>query len=183
MLKVTVREWDYDEPGAADWIFALCCTVLLVSEIKMLVATAQIQTAHSYYFATPGVLVYHRAAMALDGLVLLSMFLWLVTRWKSAVSVVPVIASGVGASVCWIELVRALDVQRNALFQLQDLPRSPMNNMGLLGAQIFMTYLVFRVPLGGLRGTPAVLIRVAMAVCLWIIQSVAWDMVVGPGAS
>lgn len=68
----------------------------------------------------------------------------------------------------------ALNV-RDPRFLLEGLPFQPLNNLGVIGATVFASYLVFKMPPGRLRPLVATAIKASFVVGTYILQLVAYE--------
>lgn len=165
---------DYHGPGWQDWLVSAGGTFLIAAEFRTQGARDTLQSAASYYFEQGGVQLMHSAALAIDGSLLVLAVVWITTRHKAAAQRAMVVIAAAGFALCWWEIIFALQSQADAVYVLTDLPFRPVNNLGVIGAQIFGSYLILKTPSGRLKPVPAVAVKVGLAVCLWLFQSVVW---------
>jgi hypothetical protein len=168
----------YRGPGAADWLVTLACSALIATEIQTQGASQRAQSGASYYFESPWVPQLHVGALVIDGLMIALAMVWLLTPTRKFARVAMVCVAFVGLSLCWGEIMYALHVQEGAVYRLDGLPFQPVNNGGVIGAQVFGTYLLLRAPAGRLEGWRAWAVKSALAVAFWVFQFMVWQMVV-----
>ncbi len=102
--------------------------------------------------------------------------LWIVTPLKAFCRHALVVVALVGFALCWFEAMRASQLVFE-VYTLPSLPFNPVNNFGLLGSQVFGTYLIFSLKASGMGKVAGFLVRAALAVCLWFVQMAVWSMV------
>ena len=120
----------------------------------------------------------HSAALLIDVSLLALELVWITTRFKRFAGRTMVAVAAVGFLLCWWEIVFALRAEAGAVYVLTDLPFRPVNNLGMFGAQVFGSYLILKTPSGGLKPMAGVAVKVGLAVCLWVFQSVVWQVAV-----
>lgn len=168
----------YRGPGLADWLVALACSALIAAEIQTQGASQRAQSAASYYFESAWVPQIHVAALVVDGLMLLLAMVWLLTPTRKFARSAMTVVALAGLALCWGEILYALRVQEGAVYRLDGLPFQPANNAGVIGAQVFGTYLLLRAPAGRLEGWRAWAVKLALAAAFWVFQFMVWQMVV-----
>ena len=173
-----VDQSGYDGPGWQDWLASVSASLLIAAEIRTQGARDALQSSASYYFQTDGVQLMHSAALVIDGSLLALAVVWVATRYKTFAERTMVAAAVAGFVLCWWEIVFAYRAQAGAVYVLIDLPFRPVNNLGMIGAQIFGSYLILKTPSGRMKPVPAVVVKVGLAVCLWVFQSVVWQIAV-----
>ena len=178
-MSVAGKRASYRGPGAADWIVAFASTILIALEIQTQEALGLLQSGTSYYFDSPWVPQIHRLAIGLDGLVFFFAALWLASPWKRLAERAMTVVAVLGLLLCWVEIVYATKLATGAVFILPQLPFRPVNNVGMVGAQVFGTYLLFKAPVVRLAGWRALLVKLVLAVAFWFFQSILWQ-IVGP---
>ena len=169
---------EYCGPGWQDWLASVGATLLIAAEIRTQAARDTLQSSASYYFQTEGVQLMHSAALLIDGSLLALAVVWVATRYKTFAERTMVAAAAAGFVLCWWEIVFAFRAQAGAVYVLTDLPFRPVNNLGIVGAQVFGSYLILKTPSGRLKPAAAVAVKVGLAVCLWVFQSVVWQVAV-----
>jgi hypothetical protein len=176
----------YRGPGGPDWLVAVACSTLVAAELQTQNARRQVQSGASYYFDSPWVPQIHTLALVIDVAIVAFAGVWMVFQLKRFSQTAMLFVAALGLALCWLELVYALQLQSGTVFVLNGLPYQPVNNVGLIGAQVFGTYLVFKTPSGKVHGWRAWTVKLVLAVALWFFQSVVWQMVVpiwGPRAA
>lgn len=173
-----LRNYKYDGPGWQDWLLSFASSVLIAAEIKTQAGRETLQSTASYYFAEPNVPLFHQAALIIDIAILAFVALWIVSPWKKASQTVLITLAGAGIGVCWSEAINAAQLQTDSVYVLSGLPFFPLNNIGIVGAQLFGTYLLFKIPTRGLKKIAEILIKVALAFCFWFAQTFAWQLVI-----
>ncbi|HXH60727.1 MAG TPA: hypothetical protein VNI20_05155 [Fimbriimonadaceae bacterium] len=166
----------YDGPGLADWLVASACTLLFAANIQTNRMRQMVQSALSYYFDTPWVPQMHLVGNVIDGAIFAFAAVWLMTRFTKFAEVAMIVLAAVGMVLCWVELVYAVHVSTHSIYVLSDLPFQPINNVGVVGAQVFGSYLILKSASGSLKGWRAWLVKGALAVGLWLFQSVVWHV-------
>lgn len=172
------EQWTYVGPGWREWLFSFAVTALTGNSIMASVNMTELLSAERFYAREPGIGFLHTAAYAVNILILALIALWVfLSRRQVSFGWVIMALAAAGAGLCWIEVGLALKTQPNPIYVLRELPFRPINNLGLGGAQVFLTYLVFKIPEGGLRMWPALVIKAALALCVWLLQLAVWEMV------
>ncbi len=163
-------------PTWVEIIFSLGCSLLIASDVFVGRASILPQSAEMYYGSYPQARAFHSAGVGLDILFLVSTLAWILfPATEKVVRIVLVSVAALGLVLCWSELNWALRLNTGGVFELRDLPIRPLSNAGLLGAEFFGTYLVFRIPSGKLEGWQSVLVRLGLSVCLVTFQTMMWD--------
>ncbi len=173
MSQREVQRW----PGFAEWLLALAAMALIAAEVQTRQDIVRVQSSTAYYFDTPWVPQLHLAATVLDVLVFLLVGLWIVTPWRGRVRAVLGAVCVVAIVLGWGELVYAVRAQDGAVYRLLDLPFRPINNLGVIGAQVFGTYLILRSPTRRLKGWRWFLVAAMLSIGLWVFQNVLWRIV------
>lgn len=166
----------YKGPGAREWVFSLACSGLLATDAFIGRSAVIPHSSEGYYVALPFAGTCHASAVVVDIVVLLLILVWIVLPALAPfVRKGLVVASIAGLAVFWIELVFALQHGSGPVYILRELPFRPMANFGLLGAQVFATYLTFRIPSGRVPAFQAFLVKLALAGCTFSFQALLWD--------
>ena len=152
----------YDGPGLADWLVASACTLLFAANIQTNRMRQMVQSALSYYFDTPWVPQMHLVGNVIDGAIFAFAAVWLMTRFTKFAEVAMIVLAAVGMVLCWVELVYAVHVSTHSIYVLSVLP--------------FGSYLILKSASGSLKGWRAWLVKGALAVGLWLFQSVVWHV-------
>lgn len=168
----------YRGPGAVDWIAGLACSGLVASEIQLGKTREMVQSATAYYFDSPWIPQLHTLALTVDVSMLALVMLWLVSPLKRACQVAMSTVALIGLVLAWGEVLYAVRLQEGAVFVLQNLPFQPVNNFGVAGAQVFASYLIFKLPSGRLTGWRSVLVKLGLCFAFWMFQFMVWQMVV-----
>jgi hypothetical protein len=150
---------------------------LIAGEFKTQGERDRLQSAVSYYFDSPWVPQIHTLALVVDGLLIGLALLWLVTPLKRLGQVGMPIVAAAGLVLCWAEVLYAQRLQEGAVYVLLQMPFRPVNNVGVIGAQVFGTYLILRSPSGRLVGWRAWLVKAGLALGFWFFQAAVWQMV------
>lgn len=170
--------WTYSGPGIAEWCLSFCAAALGVATMQNFSLMDTPQTAESYYSREPGVTALQGGGMVVCGLIVLLTLAWLITQKKESPLVGGLLGCcALGIIVVWTELLRAPRTQEDHVYILTQLPYRPIGLMGLAGAQVFASYILFKLPAGHLKPIPAFLLRAGFCVCAWFLQSSAWQAV------
>ncbi len=162
-------------PGAKDWLFGIAVTGLLATCLAFLRDQEGIQTANRYYSQKPGVAEVQFVGFAVDLLIILTIAWWLARPIKRFwPETLLALWSAIGFVACWIELFLALFTLPGAVYRLDDLPFRPVNNWGLLGATVFMTYLVGKSDFSKAFGKKSFWLKTALLVFLFSAQWAAF---------
>lgn len=166
----------YRGPGWQEWALSVFCTGLTSYQIQNYRSAGDPQTSLRYYMETPGVLAMQAMATAINIAVLATTLAWILFGDKRRIfaRLTPLLAAG-GFVLAWTELTKAVALLPSPVFTLTELPLRPIGNMGLVGAQVFLTYLLLRLPNGRLPANRAVLLKLAFAAGALIVQVMAWD--------
>jgi len=160
---------------------SLAATTLIGLEILNFRNAADPQTADRYYFEQSWVPWLHYGAIAINvavvGATMVGVFL---SRRTIRTEPLVGILAYLGVLLAWSEIMLALRSQPTELYRLVDLPYRPMNNFGLLGAQIFVTYLVFKLPAGRLGAWQVFLLRTSLAIGAFLAQLLVYELVARP---
>jgi hypothetical protein len=163
-------------PGAAEWLAALACSALIAAETQTQGERQRLQSATSYYFDAPYVPLLHTVSLVVDVLMVALPLAWLATSYKSLAQKALYYVAAFGLLLAWGEVLYALRLQEGAVYQLGQLPFRPINNLGVIGAQVFATYLILNSPAGRLTGWRAFLVKCALALGFWYFQAIVWQM-------
>ncbi len=167
----------YRGPGGPDWMVAIACSMLIAAEVQTSASRQQIQSGVSYYFDSPWVPQIHTLALVIDGLIIGLAVVWMVPRLARFAEGAMVAVAALGLLLCWFEVVYALRLQAGTVYVLPSLPFQPVNNVGVLGAQVFGSYLILKSPSGHMQGWRAWAVKLALAVAFWFFQFMVWQMV------
>lgn len=166
----------YKGPGAREWIFSFACSVLLATDAFIGRSAVLPHSSEGYYTKLGPAAAFHTIAVVVDAAVLLGALLWIVFPVLARpVKIGLFVLSLIGLSLFWFEIVFAVRHGSGPVFVLRELPFRPLANFGLLGAQVFATYLTFLIPSGRLPALQAVLVKAALAGCVFAYQSLVWD--------
>ena len=91
------------------------------------------------------------------------------------VKVALLFAAFIGLALCWAEIIWAANLRTGPIFSLRDLPFRPVGNSGLIGAQVFASYMLLKLPSGKIPAWSAVLLKLGLALCFWFLQFLVWD--------
>ncbi len=137
----------------------------------------QPMTAASYYSQTPGIVLLQYANIGISFAFMGLVLAWIITRKNSFPLLWLLFAiSGLGIGLIWAELLLSLRQGPYQVYTLPDLPYKPIAGGGIVGAQILLTYLVFKLPDGQLKTWQSLLLKAAFSVGVWTIQIGIWDM-------
>ena len=163
-------------PTWAEILLSFGCSMLIATDVLTGRASILPQTAEAYYTAYKEVQAFHFWSVFLDVTVLVTTLGWILfsskAHWfKTALLVFAI----VGVVLAWSELVWAAHLRSAPVFHLSELPFRPLGNSGIVGAQLFGTYILVRLPSGKVGGWQAIFIKGGLAVCLWALQMLLWD--------
>lgn len=119
---------------------------------------------------------FQTLGVTIDAVVLLATLAWIIyPGLAKRVKTTLVAISLLGVVLFWCESFYAVKHGSGPVFVLRELPFRPLANFGLLGAQVYASYLMFSLPSGKLPVVHAVLIKSALAACLFAYQALVWD--------
>lgn len=167
--------YEYTGPAWEDWLASFGATILIALEINARGARDMVQSGVAYYFMEPGIEAVHTVSVSLNIAFLACAIVWLVTKYQKHAERAMVALAVVAFVLCWWELTYALQLQESSVFRLPELPFRPINNLGIVGAQVFGGYLIFKLPHQHLKAVPLFLIKSGLCVCLWAFQAVVWQ--------
>ncbi len=167
----------YQGPGVAEWILGFICSGLVATQLRATTQPIDPQSALSYYFANPNVRLYHNLSIAIDVVIVLCVAAW-IFMWRRSVLWQTIIAIMVfaGIALVWIELLQAMQLTGRK-YTLPSLPFSPINNLGLFGAGVFVAYLSLMLPTGELSGLAKIGQKVALAAGVFGVQLILFEQV------
>jgi hypothetical protein len=152
------------------------CTALIADTLTNLSQMESPQTAPYYYAKTSGVVALQNAQIGVCVLILLLVLGWIISqRNESPLQPVILAVSGLGCGLVWAELLIAKASQPNQLFVLSDLPYHPVGSWGILGAQVFLSYMVVKLPDGRLNWWAGLLLKLGFILGVWMIQLSLWS--------
>lgn len=167
----------YAGPGVTEWLLGGLCTAMIADCMANLSQMDVPQTAPFYYSQTPGVIGMQLTSIGLNVLVLVLLIAWIITQKnESPLKGFVMGLSAMGSGLIWTELMIARGTQPNATYVLSGLPYHPVSSWGLLGAQAYITYLIFQLPDGRLNWWMGALLKAAFAACAWLVQISVWDV-------
>lgn len=175
---VIPEQWTYVGPGWREWVFSFAVTILTGNSLLASSNMDELLSAERFYRQVRWVSELHTAAYVVNIAIvaLIALWIFMARRRVSFLWVIMALAA-VGAVLCWIEIGIALGTQPNPIFVLRELPFRPINNLGLVGSQIFLMYLIFKIPQGGMKTWPALVVNLALSLCLWLLQLAVWEVV------
>lgn len=155
---------------------SFACTTLIATDVQFGRNSNLPQSAESYYFAYQQVQIFHALDVFFNIVFLLLTLSWIVLP-VTAKFVKPslIVAALIGFILCWAEIVWAASLHTAPVFHLKDLPFRPVGNNGVIGAQVFATYLLLRAPSGKMSPWQASFLKLGLAVCFWFFQLLVWD--------
>ena len=117
----------------------------------------------------------HGTAIAILFLIIGSLAVWIAfPRFANALRLVVITLAVMGFGLVWFELARAAVIV-DPRFTLQDLPFHPINCMGVIGATVFGSYILLKLPSGLLKPLPATLIKASFILSLFIAQLMLFE--------
>lgn len=174
-MLAKLQNFEYNGPGLLDWLTSFGATILIALEINARGARDMVQSGVSYYFIEPGIESIHTISVSLNILFLVCAGLWIIGKFKKPAQWTMIGIAAVAVVLCWAELLYSLRLIEGAVYTLPELPWRPINNLGIVGAQVFGSYLIFKLPQTSLKAMPAFLVKAGLCVCLWFAQAVAWQ--------
>ncbi|QYK52391.1 MAG: hypothetical protein KF824_08990 [Fimbriimonadaceae bacterium] len=170
----------YHGPGWAEWLLGFAATALAATQLRSFLEDVAPQTALSYYYQEPGIRVFHVAAMTVDLLIVLCVAFWIFV-WRKAVvwGTGIMIFCALGAGIIWIELIRAVQPISGRVYQLEGLPFYPVNNMGILGAGVFVGYIALKLPMGEIGKFAQTMTKIALWIGMLGVQWILFEQVAG----
>ncbi|MCG9894030.1 MAG: hypothetical protein MH204_00960 [Fimbriimonadaceae bacterium] len=168
----------YRGPGALPFLGGLACMALIGLTIRNLGQMSLPQTAESYYSQVAGVAALQWAGLAINALMILTVLVWVAMQVReSPLRTVTLALAGIGFLIVWFELwiARSVAADPDRIFVLRHLPYTPVGSGGLIGAQVYATYLILSLPAGGLKPWQTGLLKAAFAVCFWFLQLALWE--------
>lgn len=170
--------WAYSGPGLTEWLASLACTVMIGSSMRSLAEMDQPMTAASYYSKTPGIAILQFANIGVSLAFMALVLGWIVTRKNTfPLQWLLYTISGLGIGLIWTELVMALKQDKFQVYALTELPYKPIAGGGIVGAQILLTYLIFKLPDGQLKTWQSLLLKAAFSLGAWALQTGLWDLI------
>lgn len=171
-------KWAYAGPGLIEWLISAACTLMIGSSMRSLGEMSLPMTAASYYSKAPGMALLQYTNLAISGLFIFMTLAWIVTKKdKFPLNWLMMALCGLGFGLIWMELVMALVKDGRQVYVLTDLPYKPIAGGGIMGAQIFLTYLIFKLPDGQLKKWQSVALKLALSLGAWLLQTGVWDMI------
>lgn len=156
-------------------MYGVAVSILGAFELSEFLDSGRTQTADSYYFQVPGIATFHVLGLAVVALSLLCLATWIaMPKFAPVLRVVVVGLAMFGFALVWAELARAT-VIRDPRFLLESLPFRPINNLGLIGANVFGGYMLLKLPAGLLRPFPATVIKLTFVAGLVIVQLMIYE--------
>ena len=163
----------YAGPGVPEWTVGLATSALLSANIQVRLNSAGIQNSTRYYFRQPWVLPLQNIGVALYLVVLAAVAGWLV--WPNRRPLFEwtlVVAASLVPPVAWAEIAVSVGSRNNPVFVLDALQFHPVNNVGVLGATVFLLYLLVKQPFSRKSWLDGLLKAVAGA--LVVLAQMAW---------
>lgn len=135
-------------------------------------------TAASYYAKAPGMAFLQYANMGISFAFMALVLAWIITRKNQfPLAWLMMAISALGFGLIWMELFMALKTDPNQVYRLTELPFKPIAGGGIIGAQIFLTYLIFKLPDGQLKVWQSLILKAAFSIGAWALQTGLWDMI------
>lgn len=170
----------YHGPGWAEWLLGFAASALAATQLRSFLEDVAPQTALSYYFQEPGMRNFHAAAMVIDLLIVVCVALWIFMWRKAQIWATGImVLCAVGASLVWTELMRAAQPAAERVYKLDGLPFYPINNMGILGAGIFVGYIALKLPMGEIGKFAQIMTKVVLLIGMIGVQWILFEQVVG----
>lgn len=134
-------------------------------------------TAASYYSKVPGMVFLQFANIAISVSFMGLVLAWIISK-KNTFPLLWLLytISGLGIGLIWTELCLSLNRDAFQVYALTELPYRPIAGGGIVGAQILLTYLIFKLPNGQLKVWQGLLLKTAFALGAWAIQTGLWDL-------
>lgn len=169
----------YRGPAAVEWLYGLALSFLIATNLQTFALMRDPQTAARYYSEIPGVMLMQYGGMAINFLVLAICLTWIILPGRKLLylQILAVLAAS-GTLLGWFELARALEIGKESFFSLHELPFRPVHNMGLVGTQIHLSYLILRSPGGKTLEGWSWVVRAGLCLCLALAQWAVWDRIV-----
>lgn len=167
-------------PGAMEIIASAFSTYLLAQNLRILQERGRLQGSTAYYFGSENVMAFHVWAIAVNLVWGILVLLWIFTGWGQALRRILIGLAALSVPLIWWELVIASSIGAEAVYRLDSLPFQPVSSLGLIGAQAYLTYLIFRLPDGQMSPWAATFIKVGFAICLWLVQLGLWHYLFAP---
>lgn len=163
-------------PGAWEWLAGLSATVLLGYQSTLLQSAMRAQTGFRYYVEDHHTVWMHQGAQAINASILLLALCGFFARsWLPTLRRLMYAAMGAGAALVWWELVNLSRLPPTATYAFDQLPYIPVNNLGVLGSQVFLTMLLAAVRLRGVPALQAFGIKAALVLGLFFAQLALWE--------
>lgn len=168
----------YQGPGWAEWLLGFGVTALAATQLRSFLDDVAPQTALSYYYQEPGVRTFHVLAMGIDLLIVCLVALWIFVWRKAEIWAIGiVILCTAGAGLAWFEIVRAINPISDKVYELEGLPFYPINNLGILGAGIFVGYIALKLPMGEIGKFAQAMTKIALVVSMIGVQWILFEQV------
>lgn len=169
--------WAYSGPSLTEWLASLACTVMIGSSMRSLAEMDQPMTAASYYSKAPGMALLQFANIGISLAFMALVLAWIITR-KNTFPLLWLLfsISALGIGLIWTELFLALRQDKFQVYALTELPYKPIAGGGIVGAQILLTYLIFKLPDGQLKIWQGLLLKAAFSLGAWALQTGLWDL-------
>ena len=170
---------DYPHRMGPTWVeivASLACSMLIATDVLFGRNSNLPQSAESYYFAYPQVQTFHTLDIAANISFLVLTLFWIVFPVTGkGVKVALLFAAFIGLALCWAEIIWAANLRTGPIFSLRDLPFRPVGNSGIIGAQVFASYMLLKLPSGKIPVWSAVVLKLGLALCFWFLQFLVWD--------
>lgn len=164
-------------PGAWEWIGGFMGTLLFGYQSTLLQSAARPHSGFRYYVEEHHTLWIHQFALVLNAsIVLLALSGFYARAWLPQLRLGMRSAMGLGVFLIGFELVNLSRMPATATYAFGQLPYIPVNNLGLLGSQLYLTMLLAALPLRGVPALQAFGIKAALAIGLFLAQNMVWEM-------
>ncbi len=166
----------YDGPGLIEWVTSFACAGLVAADIFIARGTDIINSAESIYNRLPFPQLTHVLGLGIDFAFLLVCLFWIFfPAVKGRARIALMVLSIIGIFLFWVEAIFALQKGHGPVYVLRELPFRPLTNFGLIGSQVFVTYLTFLFPSGKMPQSMSLLVKLALAISFFFAQNLVWD--------
>lgn len=162
--------------GWPDWLFAAGCTAMAAHTLSIAKQSEAMQSGLYFYSQSAHVPAARGLALAIDSAVLAAVCVWVAKPgWSAWIRPLLPALAALGAASCWFEVIQAERFLRLGDVRLPAMPAVPMANLGLVGSQAFLTYIL--VVLARRTGRRLSCAAMLLAVGLGVAQWLAWESI------